>query len=99
MAAMTIFERLDRGRPAPVVKKKTEQQPQEQARILLNWLLRWPKPVLTLTDLRNFSPRAIRDKETAIRSAQILTAHGHLTPLAAHKWQIVRDSLIPPPSH
>jgi hypothetical protein len=94
MAAMTIFERLNRGQPAPV-KKKTEQQPQEQAKVLLDWLLRWPKPVLTLNDIRNFSPRAIRDKETAIRSAQILAAHGHLAPLADHKWQIVRQTLIP----
>jgi hypothetical protein len=96
MAAMTIFERLSKGRPVPV-DQKTEQQPQEQARVLLNWLLRWPKPVLTLNDLRNFSPRSIRDKETAIRSAQILAAHGHLTPLAAHKWQINRQPLIPTP--
>ena len=95
MAAVTIFERLERRRPAPIKKKKTEQQPQEQARILLNWLLRWPKPVLTLNDLRNFSPRAIRKKEIALNSAQILTAHGHLTPLAPHKWQIVRQPLVP----
>jgi hypothetical protein len=70
---MNLFERLARGRPAPV-EEKTQQQPQEQARILLAWLLRWPKPVLTLTDLRNFSPRAIRNKEIAIRAAQILAA-------------------------
>ena len=91
---MTIFARLSKGRPVQV-DKKTEQQPQEQATTLLNWLLRWPKPVLTLNDLRNFSPRAIRNKETAIRSAQILAAHGHLTPLATHKWQIVRDNILP----
>ena len=90
----TIFERLDRERSAPV-EEKTKQQPQEQARILLNWLLQWPKPVLTLNDLRNFSPRAIRDKEIAIRSAKILTASGHLTRLADHKWQIVRQPLTP----
>jgi hypothetical protein len=95
---MTIFARLSKGRPVQV-DKKTEQQPQEQATTLLNWLLRWPKPVLTLSDLRNFSPRAIRDKETAIRSAKILAAHGHLTPLAAHKWQIVRQPLVPTDSH
>jgi len=93
----TIFDRLTKNRPVPPNEEKIEQQPQEQARILANWLLRWPKPVLTLNDLRNFSPRAIRNKETAIRSAQILAAHGHLKPLAAHKWQIVRETLTPHP--
>jgi hypothetical protein len=87
-----LFDRLDRRRPS--TKQKT-QQPKEQAEVLLNWLLRWPKPILTLNDLRNFAPRPIRDKETAILSAKILAAHGHLTPLAAHKWQIVREPLTP----
>jgi hypothetical protein len=93
MAALTIFERLSKGRPVPV-DQKTEQQPQQQAEILLHWMLRWPKPVLTLTDIRNFSPRTTRPKEVAIRSARILAAHGHLVPLAAHKWQIIRQKLI-----
>jgi hypothetical protein len=90
----TLFERLAQSRPA---KEKAEQQPQEQARILLTWLLRWPKPVLTLNDLRNFSPRSIRNKETATRAAKILTAHGHLEPLATHKWRIIRQPLTPHP--
>jgi len=94
----TIFDRLSRHRIAAQPEEKTKQHPQQQAEILLHWLLGWPKSVLTLSDLRNFSPRAIRNKETAIRSAQILAAHGHLTPLAAHKWQIVRKPLIPTPS-
>ena len=88
-----LFDRLDRRRPA--AEEKAKQQPKEQAEVLLNWLLRWPKSVLTLTDLRNFAPRPIRKKEIALRSAQILAAHGHLTPLAAHKWQIVRQPLTP----
>jgi hypothetical protein len=96
MATMTIFERLRRGRPPE--EKKTEQQPQEQAAMLLSWVVRWPKSILTLTDLRNFAPRPVRKKEIAIRAAQVLAAHGHLTPLAAHKWQINRQPLTPPPS-
>ena len=87
-------DRLDRRRPP--VKKKTEPQPQEQAGILLNWLLRWPKPELTLSDVRNYAPRPIRKKEIAFRSAQILAAQGHLTPLATTKWRIIRQPLTPP---
>ena len=88
----TVFDRL--RRPAtPLVEEK--RQPKELAEALLGWLERWPKPVLTLNDLRNFAPRSIRDKETAIRSARILTAYGHLTALAAHKWKINREPLTP----
>jgi len=94
MAAMTIFERLDRGRPTPV-KKKTEQQPKETARLLLDWLDRRLGNTVTLNDLRNFAPRAVRDKATALRATQILAAHGHLAPLAAHKWEIIRKPLAP----
>ena len=92
-----IFDRLNRTRPAPA-EEKAKQQPVEVAEVLLGWLVRWPKPILTLTDLRNFAPRPIRKKEIALRSAQILAAHGHLAPLAAHKWQIIRQPLTPPPS-
>ena len=91
-----LFDRLDRRQPP--TEQKNNQQPQEQAAMLLGWVTRWPKPILTLTDLRNFAPRAVRKKEIAIRSAQILAAHGHLTPLAPHKWQINRQPLIPPHS-
>ena len=90
---MDIFERLNREKPPP--EEKAKRQPKELAEALLGWLERWPKQVLTLNDLRNYAPRSIRNKETAIRSAQILTAHGHLKRLAAHKWQIVREGLTP----
>jgi len=90
-----LFDKLDQKQ---LVEEKTEQQPQEQAAILLGWVAKWPKPILTLTDLRNFAPRPIRKKEIAINAAKILAAHGHLTPLAPHKWQIIRQPLIPPHS-
>jgi hypothetical protein len=90
----TLFDLLSRGRPAPVEKPKHNDD-HTKAELLLGWVNRWPKSVLTLSDVRNFSPRAVRDKETALRSAKILTAHGHLTPLAPHKWEIIRDPLTP----
>jgi len=92
----TLFERLRRGQPAPEEKPKHNDD-HTKAELLLGWVNRWPKPVLTLSDLRNFSPRSIRNKETALSTAKILAAHGHLTPLAAHKWQINRQPIIPTP--
>jgi hypothetical protein len=88
----SIFERLNRARPSPG-GEEAKPDPKEQAKVLLAWLDRWPKPVLTLTDLRNYSPRAIRKKEIALRSAQILTAHGHLTRVNSYTWNIIRENL------
>ena len=90
----TIFTRLAKGRPTPP-NEKAKPQPKEAARLLLDWLDHRPGNTVTLNDLRNFAPRAIRDKETAIHATQILCAHGHLTRLANHKWQIVRAPLTP----
>jgi len=88
MATVTIFERLDRGRPAPVKKKTKADHPQ----LLLDFLQRWNKPNISSRDIRIYGPTAIRDRESAIRSAQILAAHGHLVPLTARKWQVVRKN-------
>jgi len=97
MAKMTrgetfSFADADDTPPKP---EPTKQQPVEEAEVLLGWLNKWPKPVLTLKDARNFAPRAVRKKEIALNAAKVLAAHGHLTPLAAHKWQIVRQPLTP----
>jgi hypothetical protein len=89
----TIFEKLGKHRTAATHEEKT-QQPKERAQALLNWLLRWPKPILTANDIRNYGPRPKHNRESAINTAQILVAHGHLTPLAAHKWKIIREPLI-----
>jgi hypothetical protein len=90
---VNLFDRLAKGRP-PSVEEKTKQQPQEQAQALLNWLQRWPKPIVSARDMRIYV-KSIRDQESAIRSAQILTAQGWLIPLAAHKWQVIHKTLTP----
>lgn len=90
---MNLFDRLAKHRPTPP-KEKTKQQPMEQAQALLNWLQRRPGDTITARDIRIWGPKILHDKERAIRSAQILAAQGHLIPLAAHKWQIVRELLI-----
>jgi hypothetical protein len=93
MAEMaTLFERLSQGRPAKAAVKQPHTEP---AQLLLNWLQRWNKPTVTWKEIRNFGPRPIRDRETAIRSAQVLVAHGWLTELKSHQGQIIRKNLIP----
>ena len=87
----TLFERLSRNRPAEAV---IEQPSQEPAQKLLTWLQTWDQPTITARDIRNFGPRP-RDRETAIRSAQILVANGFLSPVNSHTWQIVRQPLVP----
>jgi hypothetical protein len=72
-----------------------KKQPREEAEQLLNFIQRWPKPTISSRDIRIWGPKSIRDRESAIRSAQILAAHGFLTPLAARKWEVVREPLTP----
>jgi hypothetical protein len=65
------------------------------AQKLLDWLNRRPGDFITARDIRIYGPGALRNRESALRSAQILAAHGFLIPLAAHKWQVVRKNLAP----
>jgi len=78
--------------PAETAIKQPSQEP---AQLLLNWLQKWNKPTITWKEIRNFAPRAVRDRETAIHSARVLTAHGWLTEVKPHQWQIIRQPLIP----
>jgi len=89
---MNLFERLSKHRPAEAA---IEQPSQEPAQKLLTWLQTWDQPTVTLRTIRNFAPRRVRDRETAIRSAQILVAHGFLTPVNSYTWQIIRQPLTP----
>jgi hypothetical protein len=96
---MNLFERLARGRPAPV-EEKVKVDP---AQLLLNWLQRWTKNTITAREIRIYGPRSIRDPESVISSVEILVAHGWLVP---HKpprrdmrqWRIVRKGPIVHPT-
>jgi hypothetical protein len=93
MAAMTIFERLNRGRPP--AEAAIEQPSQEPAQLLLNWLQRWDKPTVSTKNICQFGPYSLRNGERALRSAQVLAALGWLAPLTAREWLVVRKSLVP----
>jgi hypothetical protein len=69
--------------------------PKEQAEALLGWLERWPKPCVSSRDIRIWGPKILHNRESAIRSAEILVAHGRLRLLKPRVWEIIRDPLTP----
>jgi hypothetical protein len=59
------------------------------------------KPTISTRDIHIYGPNSIRDRESAINSAQTLVDCGWLIPLKAHrrdmhKWQVVRRPIVHP---
>jgi len=95
---MNLFERLARGRPAEERIKPPHKDPAQK---LLDWLQHWTKPTISTRDIHIYGPNSIRDRESAINSAQTLVDCGWLIPLKAHrrdmhKWQVVRKTIVHP---
>ena len=93
----TIFDRLNRTRPTPPTTKNKD----EPAQRLLSWLPRWPRDTITVRQIRVYGPRCLRDRRSAIDSAEILVANGWLTPIKpsrpdTYAWQIVRKNIVHP---
>jgi hypothetical protein len=96
---VSLFERLNRGRPTTEMISERTQKIQH-AQQLLNWLQRWSKPTVSARDMRIYGPRP-RDRESTIDSANILVEHGWLSPIQtrrydSHVWQVVRKPVIYP---
>ncbi len=49
---------------------------------LLDWLVSWGDPNVSLPDIYQFGPNAIRDRKTALRLIGILETHRNLVKLA-----------------
>jgi len=82
----TIFEKLSKGRPA---EQKTKQP--DRAQLLLNFLQKWHQPTITSKQIYQYAPRAVRsDRETAIKTAEILEQHGWLSrrPTKTRGWRV-----------
>ena len=96
---MNLFERLNKGRPPPA-----EDRPNEitLAQKLLDFLQQhWTKPTVSARDICIYGPNFIRDRESAINSAETLVKHGWLIPNKTRRhdmreWQIVRRPIIHP---
>jgi len=98
MATMTIFERLDRGRPPPPTQKAQKPQPEQQ---LLDFVLRWPQDTVRLNQLLVYGPRSIRKRKSAIEAAKVLVQTKWLAPLQTRRpdmveWRIIRRPIIYP---
>jgi len=99
---VSLFERLDRGRPTPAAGTKSTR-PDEiiSAQKLLDFLQRWAKDTITEREIRVYGPQSIRDKKSAIGSAEILVHFGWLTPIRSayyngRMWQITRKPIVGP---
>ena len=78
--------------------KRRSLRPREK---LLDWLQHWSKPTVSARDICIYGPNAIRDRQRAIDSAEILVKNGWLVPIKTrrhdmHEWQIVRKPIIHP---
>jgi len=100
MAAMaTLFDRLNKERPAPGPEAK---KPHSDAQKMLDWLMRWPKPTVSACEIYQYGPHSIRpDRERAIKSAEVLVRHGWLTALKTRQrnyriWEITRRPIVNP---
>jgi len=96
MAAMTIFDRLQR-RPAPA-EAKIEQP--NHAQRMLDFLLQWPQDTIRLNQILVYGPRP-RKREIAINAAAILVAQKWIIPRTTPRpdmieWQIVRRPIVHP---
>ena len=100
MATMTIFERLNQGRPpAEMAIKQSSKAP---AQLLLDWLPRWPQDTITVRQIRVYGPHNIRNRRSAIDAAEVLVTNGWLKPIKpsrpdTYAWQITRKTILHPP--
>src|SRR4029077_5183302 len=71
-------------------KERPETPPPQipmAAGILLGWLQNnWKKPVIRVRDICIYGPNPIRDRESAIRTAEVLERRGFLVAMKTHRY-------------
>ena len=98
---VNLFDRLGKGRPPPAEAASIQPRGELEAQKLLNWLQHWAKNTITMRDICVFGPNSLRDKKSAIRSAEVLVHHGWLIPNRSHRydqrvWRIARKPILGP---
>jgi hypothetical protein len=84
---------IDHPQQAPAPSPTPLATPPEALK-LLNWLQNtWTKPTIRARDIYQYGPRPIRNKESTLKSTEILERRGWLIPLKtprydAKRWQI-----------
>jgi hypothetical protein len=96
---MNLFERLSKGRPAPVEEKTKHKD--DPAQRLLTWLPRWPRDTITVRQIRVYGPHCLKGRMDAINAAEVLVANGFLTSTKAQRpdtyaWRIIRKNILNP---
>jgi hypothetical protein len=91
---VNLFERLSAGRP-PEPKPPPSPLPISwAARELLNWLQNvWKEPTVRASDIQQFGPNCIRDREIGLSAAKFLERYGWLAPMKTRQhnmklWQV-----------
>ena len=99
---MNLFERLNKGRPPPAEEQiKPPHDELIPAQKLLDWLQHWAKPTVSAREIRIYGPKSIRDRQSALNSAETLVKYGWLIPTQTPRrdrrvWQIVHKSIVRP---
>ena len=94
---MNLFSQLAKGRPTPV---KANNQP-DHAQRMLDFILRWPHPSISTTDLMTYGPKLSRNAEEVFKLATTLEKQGWLTKKDTPKknmrhWTIQRRPFVHP---
>src|SRR5262245_32159969 len=94
----TIFDRLSKGRPAPVEEKTDEL---DHAQRMLDFILYWPRPSISVPELMTYGPRPRKNAEEVLKSATVLERQGWLVAKKMPRkdmrhWDIVRRPIIHP---
>ena len=92
----SIFQRLAAGRPTPPPEEKAKP---DHAQRMLDFLQRWPKPIVSARDIQNYGPRPKQSREDVLKSVEILVRHGWLVSDPTYRrngyqWQIVKKPPI-----
>jgi hypothetical protein len=92
-----LFERLATMVP-PSAEKTQEPVPNknpEPAQRMLDWIQRWAKDTICISDVRQYGPNSLRNPKSIIDAAETLVRTGWLEPAKSHrydmrKWRIIR---------
>src|SRR5215475_14375626 len=106
----SLFERLDKGRPAPVEESiKQPRRGSPPIEKFLDWLVHhWAKTTVAAREIYTYGPNSIRNKKTTLSLAQILVERGRLVPIESkghhgagrgrhdkREWKIARATNFP----
>jgi hypothetical protein len=87
--------------PPVGIAELSQAQKLQPAQMLLTWLQRWKKDVISERDIRIYGPRPLRSKESASAAAEVLVRNGWLSrrKMPRHDsrgWKVIRKPILDP---